>query len=373
MGKMLFLAISFYRPPSYWFLRCTQRFCVGLLFAVWACLAPIAEAAESIVLLLPQSTAGQVAASKAIAQGVKSVLAAQVVLVNQDDYPDVASAWAAVMRLRPTAVVGPLHENDVSALVDLAPKIPVLALNQTAKQHANVWQLAMRTELPVYQLALHLADKGVEKVLLLSHQDAVSQRLHDALLAVSAAEQVDWVSYREPRELAAAASVLLRSRKGRERVQSLTNLLAQSFHAYPWVRQDADAVVIVAPLADALTLSYQIDYLWGQELSLYWVDSGTNSLSDYVRSAANWGRMKTFMPHYQLSAMRRAPIAVDFFQALGQDAGRLLQLRLGRDVWDDGSVLEGSLGELSMGENHHIDIKLPLVWLGDGQVDQVDP
>jgi hypothetical protein len=71
--------------------------------------------------------------------------------------------------------------------------------------------------------------------------------------------------------------------------------------------------------------------------------------------------------------MRRSPIAVDFFQALGQDAGRLLQLRLGRDVWDDDSVLEGSLGELSMGENHHIDIKLPLVWLGDGQVDQVDP
>jgi outer membrane PBP1 activator LpoA protein len=357
----------------YCFFSCAQKYWIGLLLVACACLAPIAEAAESIVLLLPQSTAGQVAASKAIAQGVKSVLATQVVLVNQDDYPDVASAWKAVMRLRPTAVVGPLHESDVSDLVDLAPKIPVLALNQTAKQHANVWQLAMRTELPVYQLALHLADKGVEKVLLLSRQDAVSQRLHDALLAVSAAEQVDWVRYRESGELAAAASVLLRSRKGRDRVQSLTHLLAQSFHAYPWVRQDADAVIIVAPLADALTLSYQIDYLWGQELSLYWVDSGTNPLSDYVRSATNWGRMKTFMPQYQFAAMTKMPVADGFFQALGQDAGRLLQLRLGRETWDDASVIEGSLGELSMGDNQQVNIKLPLVWLGDGQVDQVDP
>lgn len=277
-----------------------------------------ASAGAPVVLLLPQSTSEQAAASQAIAQGVKAVLGSQVVSLNQDDYADFTSAWRAVMRLRPGAVVGPLHESDVSRLVALAPTIPVVALNRTAQKHANVWQLAMRTELPVYQLALHLADKGVEKVLLLSHQDAVSQRLHDALLAVSAAEQVDWVSYREPRELAAAASVLLRSRKGRERVQNLTNLLAQSVHAYPWVRQDADAVVIVAPLADALTLSYQIDYLWGQELSLYWVDSGTNPLSDYVRSASNWGRMKTFMPHYQLSAMRRAPIAVDFFRRLGR-------------------------------------------------------
>lgn len=332
-----------------------------------------ASAGAPVVLLLPQSTSEQAAASQAIAQGVKAVLGSQVVSLNQDDYADFTSAWRAVMRLRPSAVVGPLHESDVSRLVALAPTVPVLALNRTAQKHVNVWQLAMRTELPVYQLALHLADKGVEKVLVLSHQDKVAERLQQALLAVGSVALVDWVSYAHQNELAAATSVLLRSRLGRERVQRLSSLLAQPLHAYYWARQDADAVVVFAPLADALTLSYQIDYLWGQELSLYWVDSGTNPLSDYVRSASNWGRMKTFMPYYQLSAMRRTPIAAGFFHALGQDAGRLLQLRLGKEVWDDASVLEGSLGELSMGEDNQIEIKLPLVWLGDGQVDEVDP
>jgi len=341
------------------------------LLLYWGALG--ASAAESVVLLLPQSTSEQAAASKAIAQGVRAVLGTQVVSLNQDDYPNFASAWRAVMRLRPSAVVGPLHEHDVRALVSLAPSVPVLALNRTTQKYANVWQLAMRTELPVYQLALHLADKGVEKILVLSHQDGVAERLQKALLDVGSSQLVDWVGYSGQNELAAATRVLLRSRPGQERVQRLTSLLAQPLQAYPWIRQDADAVVVFAPLADALTLSYQIDYLWGQELSLYWVDSGANTLSEYVRSAANWGRMKTFMPQYQLAAMRRVPIASGFFHALGQDAGRLLQLRLGKEVWDDGSILEGSLGELSMGEDNQIEIKLPLVWLGDGQVDQVDP
>jgi hypothetical protein len=78
------------------------------------------------------------------------------------------------------------------------------------------------------------------------------------------------------------------------------------------------------------------------------------------------------MPQYQLVAMQQNTIETSFFEALGRDAGRLLQLRLGREVWDDGSILEGSLGELSMGDKNCIDIKLPLVWLGDGQVDLVE-
>jgi outer membrane PBP1 activator LpoA protein len=329
-------------------------------------------AVERIVLLLPQSTPEQVAASNAIAAGVKEILAVPVMLVDRGLYADFARAWRAVLQLRPTAVVGPLHEDDVAALVGLDPKFPVLALNQTAKSHANIWQLSMRTELPVYQLALHLADKGVEKIVILSHQDAVSERLYQALLDVASAEMVDGVVYRQQNELAAATSLLLHSAKGRARVQALMTLLAQPLQGYPWVRQDADALVLVAPLADALTLSYQVDYLWGQALSLYWLDSGTNMLSDYVRSTSNWGRMKTFMPAYQLSAMQRRSTDSSFFRALGQDAGRLLQLRLGRDVWDDGSIIEGSLGELSMGDDNHIRVKLPLIWLGDGQADQVD-
>lgn len=345
----------------------------GLVFTLFY-LSSFAVLAEvRVVLLLSQATQEQAAASNAIARGVKESLSAKVIVVDRDAYADMYTAWQAVMRLRPDAVVGPLHESDVAALVRLAPTIPVLALNQTAQSHANVWQLSMRTELPVYQLALHLVDKGVEKVLVLTHQDGLSDRLYHALLEVGSVQLSDWVSYREQSELPAATSLLLHSAKGRARVQNIGNLLAQPITAFPWVRQDADAVILFAPLADALVLSYQVDYLWGQDLSLYWIDSGSNLLSDYVRSAANWGRMKTFMPWYQLAAMRHTPVSDGFFQALGQDAGHLLQLRLARDVWDDGSVLDGSLGELSMGQDNRITIKLPLSWLGDGQVDQVDP
>jgi outer membrane PBP1 activator LpoA protein len=329
-------------------------------------------AADRIVVLLPQGGSGQAAASHAIEQGVRDVLGAKVTIVNQDAYPNMAVAWKAVMRYHPDAVIGPLHESDVAALIALSPQVPVLALNQTEATDTHVWQLSLPTEQPVYQLALSLAAKGIDRVLMLTHQDALSERLRETFLSVWSGDVVDAVSYQQSNELAAASRVLLHSSTGRARIQSLGDLLQVPLQGYPWVRQDADALLIVTSLGDALTMSYQVDYLWGQDLSTYWIDSGTNSLSDYVHSTSNWGRMKTFMPQYQLSAMQHLSDQFGFFYALGQDAGRLLQLRLGHEQWDDGSLLTGSLGELSMGENNHIQVKLPLVWLGDGQVDEVD-
>ena len=333
----------------------------------------IVLAGERIVLLLPQTSDEQLIANKAIAKGMREVLGAQVMMVNRDAYSDMEETWRAVMRLHPNAVVGPLYEVDVASLARLDPKIPVLALNQSPEYHKNIWQLSMPTELPVDQLVLYFAEKEIEKILVLTHQNAMSDRLYKKMLAIFSGNILDSVSYSTMNELAAATRVLLHSTKGRSRLQTITTLLeGESIHGYPWARQDADAIVVIAPLADALNLSYQIDYLWGQSLSLYWIDSGSNALPDYVRSASNWGRMKTFMPQYQLVAMQQNTIETSFFEALGRDAGRLLQLRLGREVWDDGSILEGSLGELSMGDKNGINIKLPLVWLGDGQVDLVE-
>jgi hypothetical protein len=347
-----------------------EHFMRRVCFA-WCVLFSLSVSAQQpVVLLLPQDRYPQ--ATDQLMQGVRDVLSSPIQLVNVDDYPTLAKAWQAVQLAKPMAVIGPLEREQVEQLSVLARGIPVIALNQSIRSYANVWQLALRQEQTLYQLVSHWAARGVESVAVITHQGEKAKKLLATLTEVWPVPLVEVIAYNNRDQVLAASRVLLHSQSGRMRIDRLGQLLQQSLQSVPWVRQDIDAVVVLAPLEDALSLSYHIDYLRGQDLNLYWLDTGIDGLPAYVRSGPNWGRMKTYMPRYQLKAMQRVENNVDFFRALGRDAARVLQLRLGLGQWEAGVVIEGDLGDLTMGDEQRIQIQLPMVWLGEGLVDFIE-
>lgn len=312
-------------------------------------------------------------ASQQLLQGAEDRLGkASVRLVNIDAYPSILQAWRAVQQLKPDGVIGPLDKDNVAMLASLQPKVPVIALNQGGSITANIWQLSFPAENPVYALATTLAKKGIDHVAVLVHRSDRTDRLYQAFIDVWSLPLVDKLAYQESKHVRQASQMLLHTKNAQQRIQQISGLLQSSVTAVPWVRQDLEALVVFAPLEDALTLSYQIDYLWGQDIALYWIDTGSDALSAYIKTRTNWGRMQTWMPNYQVAAMQSGVSNLSFFRAIGQDAAQLMQLRLAQGVWPENALIEGNLGQYHLENQSYLQVTLPLVWLGDGQVDRVE-
>lgn len=333
-----------------------------------------AESQPIVVMLNSTDQVGQ-GANDQLLIGVRRYLPAEQVLkvVRLDDFAHFQAAWQATLALSPKLVISPLHKSDVQQLIQLSPKIPVIALNQTALLHPKVWQFTVNAEQSVYQLALHLADKSMTDLLLLGVNSPHANRLVNSFLSVQDASIKERLVYQNSDQLLAALYAITGYHKSRRRIEQVETLLQEPLTAMPWLRQDVEALVLFAPLADALEVSHQVDYAWGQSFSLYWVDTGVNPTRDYVRSTPNWGRMKSFMPYYQIEAMQQQrPKTDNFFTALGEDAMRLAVMRLSNSSTNKELLLKGSTGDLTLDAEQRIQVRWPLVWLGDGQVDLVD-
>jgi outer membrane PBP1 activator LpoA protein len=341
-----------------------------LVFPMFVC----AQQQPIVVLLSATEQVGHEANVQLI-KGIKRHLPPEhwLQVVRLDDFNHFSTAWQAVLDLNPKLVIGPLHKEDVQKLIQTAPKIPVIALNQTSLSHPMVWQFSLTAEQPIYQLAIHLAEKDMSELLLLSVNSSQAMRLTQSFMAVHEASIKERLIYQSSEQLLAALYTITGYHKSRRRIQELEKLIQEPLVAMPWLRQDVEALVLFSSLADAIEVSHQVDYAWGQSFSLYWVDTGANSTSDYVRSLPNWGRMKSFMPFYQIEAMQQQRLKTDgFFTALGEDAIRLSLMRLSHAPRSKDSRLKGSLGYLHVDAQQRIQTHFPLVWLGDGQVDVIN-
>ena len=343
-----------------------------LLFAL-----PLTTWAEQQPIVVLLSSAEQVgrAANDQLLMGARRYLPADQTLkvVRLDDFAHFQAAWRATVQLNPKIVIGPLHKGDVQQLIQASPKVPVIALNQSSLAHPQVWQFASTAEQPVYQLAMHLAEKSITELLMLAVNSSHANRLSHSFLSVQDARIKERLMYQDSEQLLAALYAITGYHKSRRRITQLEKLLQEPLVSMPWLRQDVEALVLFAPLADALEASHHVDYAWGQSFSLYWVDTGANATSDYVRSTPNWGRMKSFMPFYQIEAMQQQRAKQEgFFTALGEDAMRLALMRLSHPHALLKTPFKGATGYLMLDDEQRIQARLPLVWLGDGQVEIVD-
>lgn len=349
-------------------LVCVRWLLWALPLAAWAEQQPI------VVVLSATAQVGQ-EANDQLLMGIRRYLPAgqSLKVVRLDDFAHFQAAWRATLQLNPKLVIGPLHKTDVQQLIQASPKIPVIALNQSPLVHPQVWQFALTAEQPVYQLAMHLAEKSMAELLILVVNRPHAHRLLHSFLSVQDASIKERLIYHDSEQLLAALYAITGYHKSRRRIELLEKLVHEPMVSMPWLRQDVEALVLFAPLADALEVSHQVDYAWGQSFSLYWVDTGVNATSDYVRSTPNWGRMKSFMPFYQIEAMRQQRAKKDgFFTALGEDVVRLALARLSNQYAYNTLLFKGALGYLTMDEEQRIHSRWPLVWLGDGQVEIIE-
>jgi outer membrane PBP1 activator LpoA protein len=330
---------------------------------------------QPIVVLLSSTEQVGKEANKQLLTGLKRYLPSDQPLqvVRLDEFDHFQSAWRAVLQLAPKLVISPLNKRDVQQLIQASPKVPVIALNQSNSFHAQVWQFVIRAEQPAYQLALHLAEKSMTELLMLSVNTEHGRRLSQSFLSVQDSVIKDHLIYQDREQLLAALYALTGYQKSRRRIESIEKLLQEPITVIPWFRQDVDALVLLTPLTDALEVSHRVDYTQGQSLSLYWVDTGAHSTYDYVRSLPNWGRMKTFMPFYLIEAMQQKRANKDsFFTALGEDAMRLALVRMSNQPAANRLLFKGATGYLSMDDEQRIHARWPLVWLGDSQVEVIE-
>lgn len=359
----------------------------GYAIARW-CLAGIAVLslgigtlhAQTVVTLLPM-TGPQAVAGKEIAKAVQNQLGIQhkLVFVDRYKYDSFALAWQAVMKQSPDLVIGPVAMEDVADLMLSEPTVPVIALNRVAESHAKVWQIGLSLEYTAIQLAELLREQGNEKVLLLIHDSATAERSWKAFLEAWQGELVDVVSFSKLHDIKQSNRRLLHALSGIQRVIDLRKVLEQKVEALPWVRQDAEVLLMVSPLHEAIELSFRTDHLWDQELSIYWLDSGSQPINEFVSTSVNWGRMNTLMPPYLIQAMQRnrdVQPEQNFFRALGHDSALLTNLvfedKVNRLTDVEGDDVVGWLGKLSLQSGGKIGIELSQVRLGGGNVEAME-
>jgi hypothetical protein len=337
----------------------------------------VAATPQTVVALLPM-TGLHAKAGQEIRKGLSQTLKhARLVVIDRNHFDSLESAWQAVLQESPSLVVGPLIQADVQWLSkqSLIP-FPVITLNQVETSHPQLWQLSVSPEMLAYQMTNVLEDQGVERVLLLLHPSLQTDRLWKAFVEKSSIEIVDAITFDGLKHIPNATEALLHSYSGRQRIAHIKRILPELTVAYPWLRQDADAVLVVSPLAEALDVSYLVDYLWGQDLGLYWLDSGQASVAEFVSSTVNWGRMRTILPGYLVSAMQRETndsADMNFFRALGKDAGRLSMFRLtaSKGVFPQEGI-QGDMGNFTIDVQQRIVVTLKNVWLGDGLVEIIE-
>jgi hypothetical protein len=362
-------------------LRNTNRLVLNIgtvLLTIMLCFGSGSVQAETVVALLPMSGT-QALAGKEIAKAVQNQLNIKhkLVFVDRYKFPDFATAWQAVMKESPDLVIGPVAMEDVADLLLIHPSVPVIALNRLADSDQNVWQIGLSLEYTAMQLAEVLQEQHHDKILLLLHDSATAERSWKAFLEGSQGQLVDVVSFAKVSELKQASRRLLHTHSGIQRIIDLRAALDNKVEAMPWIRQDADLVLMVSPLNEALELSFRTDYLWDQNMNIYWLDSGQQPVQDFVSSSVNWGRMKTLMSPYLVRAMQRSGDVQpeqNFFRALGHDSALLANLVFNQAdkqlMKEDG--VAGWLGKLTLQSGGKIGIGLSQVGLGGGNIQVTD-
>ncbi len=334
--------------------------------------------AATLVALLPM-TGTQALAGKEIAKALQNQLNIKhkLIFVDRHRYSDFASAWETVMQHKPDLVVGPIAMEDVAELILSQPSVPTIALNRLAESALNVWQIGLSLEYTAIQLAETLREQGHERALLLIHDSPTAERSWKAFLAAWNGNLVDVASFSSLRDIKQANRRLLHSSPSIERIKSLRNVLQNKAEASPWVRQDADVLMMISPLHEAIELSFRTDHVWSQGMSVYWLDSGQQPVDEFVATSVNWGRMHTLMSPYLIHAMQRTNDVQpeqNFFRALGHDGGLLANLMFDQqlDQLTSSDGVAGKLGKLSLQAGGKIGIELSQVWLGGGTVEAVE-
>lgn len=283
-------------------------------------------------------------------------------------------------------IVGPLSKENLAALRDLNPEIPVLGLNYLDKPEAAQgegpetegrggaaadWeravdgvsgrplgfrQLGLAIEDEAATIAERLRGDGIEQLLVVRNGE-------DWALRGSLALASDWPfevhlqAFEDAQAITESVGEAMRVEESLERRKALQKLLGQRLHFLPRSRIDLDAVVAFVNHLEAAALAPALHYHSAQRLPVY-------ASSQSVRNPSALEELDGFqiseMP-FQLNAnglSNAVQQAFDLgssdvaaFYALGIDAWRIL------NRWRqmaDGESIQGATGTLQLGADGRI-------------------
>lgn len=181
----------------------------GLLLSLAACVSP---AYADVLVILPES--GVMArAADSIKRGFISAYSAssskQKLIFVDSERHSMANILKHTVNKKTQLIVGPLERSDIETLMQLAPKVPVLALNDVNKQSANVWQFSLAKQHDVDALSQVLQEDRIKKLLLLRQTGMEESTERYVMLLMSAfGSDIEFVAS-VPKKLASNDGLLL--------------------------------------------------------------------------------------------------------------------------------------------------------------------
>ncbi|SFM73703.1 penicillin-binding protein activator [Marinobacter zhejiangensis] len=238
---------------------------------------------ESIALALPLS--GPLAkAGEAIRDGFLSAFyqdestAELDINITMFDTNDTAfeELYQKILATEPDLIVGPLRKESLAELTQHAPlPVPVLALNylpENSSVPAQFYQFGLAAEDEARQIAERLHSENRDQVLALFPDGDWGSRFEQALdnaLAENNGKVLDSVRFLNAENLRTVSAGLLGIEASRQRAIDVERTIGLNVEFEPRRRQDADAIVMVAPPTIARQFKPMFAFYFGGDLPVY--------------------------------------------------------------------------------------------------------
>ncbi|MDD2892794.1 MAG: penicillin-binding protein activator [Halothiobacillaceae bacterium] len=227
--------------------------------------------AAHIALLLPND-ANFDAATRAVLAGVTQAHEESGEASPEvRDYPynsqrnDFRSQLDAAVQAGATAAIGPLDRPSLQAIATLNPTIPLVALNtlESGNTPAKLVQFGLPPEDEANAIAARMAAQGHRRVLILAPSDTLGERMTQAFSQRLSAEGGSVVAVEK------YAPSNGRANDWNIRVQQLLRPQAHPLTGKPAMREDADALFLIARAADARQALPYLRAQGGGDLAVY--------------------------------------------------------------------------------------------------------
>ncbi len=170
----------------------SQKLCFSLILPI---LGGVSSVQAEVLVLLPERGA-LAPAAQSIKDGLSAAYYAgtqRPVLrfVDSSDQP-MDILLAKEVKSDTELVIGPLAREQVGELVNLSPKVPILALNQVAQTQHNVWQFALAPDEDALTLLKTIQGDSVTQLAIVTQSKFTGgQRFKEALLRSGKLKTVD--------------------------------------------------------------------------------------------------------------------------------------------------------------------------------------
>jgi outer membrane PBP1 activator LpoA protein len=275
-------------------------------------------------------------------------------------------------------LVGPLQKPAVTALSDLNPELPVLALNYLERDvvpAAGFYQFGLAIEDEARTIARRLEADGISRALLFHNYDDWSLRARRTLTDEAHGSQLNLTvaPFTDLRTITESVGSAMHVAGSKTRKDELASLLGEELEFLPRARQDVDAVIALIDNTEANALVPALRFHFADHLPIY-ASSQTTRRARTGQLTELRGFHVSELPYFLAGNQVYAVLADPFdltnspfasLMALGSDAYRLTE-RLDLDV-----TLLGSTGLLRRKADGRVVRELDWGTISDGEVQGV--